>query len=111
MTFYSRPVAFFTLDKQRTAAVFAEQTVRTIELTLQLARSQDLTDNMRAAMRSRTSIDLATGIIMGQNRCSQDKAFGILRQASNTRNHKLRDLANLIVEKAGGSTPNVHFEP
>jgi hypothetical protein len=111
VTFYAHPTAFFTLDRQRSATVFAEQAVRTIELTLQLTQSQDLTENMRAAMHFRTSIDLATGIIMAQNQCSQDKAFGILRQASNTRNSKLRDLAALIVEKAGGSAPRLHFTP
>jgi hypothetical protein len=99
VTFYAHPVGFFTPDRQRIAAVFAEQTLRTIELTLNLARSQNLTEDMRAAMQSRTSIDLATGIIMAQNRCSQDEAFGILKQVSSTRNSKLRDLATLIVEK------------
>jgi hypothetical protein len=111
VTFYAQPVGFFTPDRQRIAAVFAEQTLRTIELTLNLARSQHLTEDMRTAMHSRTTIDLATGIIMGQNRCSQDTAIGILKQASNTRNSKLRDLATLIVEKAGGHPPRLHFTP
>jgi hypothetical protein len=111
VTFYARPVGFFTPDRQRSAAVFAEQTLRAIDLTLNLNRSQVLTEDMRAAMQSRTSIDLATGIIMAQNRCSQDEAFGILRQASNTRNSKLRDLSALIVEKAGGHPPRLDFRP
>jgi AmiR/NasT family two-component response regulator len=50
------------------------------------------------------------GIIMGQNRCSQDEAFGILQSASNTRNMKLRDVASAIVASTGNSAPRTHFE-
>jgi AmiR/NasT family two-component response regulator len=48
-------------------------------------------------MESRTTIDLATGAIMAQNRCSQESAVRILRIASNTRNVKLRDIAASVV--------------
>ncbi|WP_424991742.1 ANTAR domain-containing protein [Nesterenkonia salmonea] len=37
-------------------------------------------------MESRTTIDLAAGIIIGQNRCSQEEAIAILKKASNHRN-------------------------
>jgi AmiR/NasT family two-component response regulator len=52
---------------------------------------------LKAALESRTTIDLAIGIIMGQNRCSQEAAFKILKNASSTRNAKLRDVAATIV--------------
>jgi AmiR/NasT family two-component response regulator len=48
-------------------------------------------------MESRTTIDLATGAIMAQNRCIQETAIRILRIASNTRNVKLRDIAASVV--------------
>ena len=49
-------------------------------------------------MQHRTVIDLAVGIIMGQNRCgSQEEAVAILKTASNHRNMKLRDLAAELV--------------
>lgn len=48
-------------------------------------------------MESRTTIDLALGVIMGQNHCSQDAAFRILKNASSTRNVKLRENAAGIV--------------
>jgi AmiR/NasT family two-component response regulator len=59
---------------------------------------------MSAAMQSRTVIDLATGAIMAQNRCSQAAAFQVLREASNSRNVKLRDVAATVVSSVAGGT-------
>jgi AmiR/NasT family two-component response regulator len=38
-------------------------------------------------------IDQALGVVMGQNRCTADEAFDILRTISQNRNGKLRDVA------------------
>lgn len=54
-------------------------------------------------MASRSVIDQALGIIMGQNRCTATDAFDILRAASNHRNIKLRDIANEIVTRVSGT--------
>jgi AmiR/NasT family two-component response regulator len=62
-----------------------------------MAHLSEARDNLKAALESRTTIDLAVGIIMGQNRCSQEAAFKILKNASRTRNVKLRDVAATIV--------------
>ena len=53
-------------------------------------------------MASRTIIDQAIGILMGQQRCNAAQAFAILRTASQTRNRKLRDIAADIVTSVGG---------
>ena len=53
-------------------------------------------------MESRTIIDTAVGIIIAQNRCSQEDAINLIKSASSTRNLKLRDVAAAIVESAGG---------
>jgi AmiR/NasT family two-component response regulator len=58
---------------------------------------------MVGACESRTTIDLATGIIMEQIRCSQDEAFTLLRNASQSRNQKLHDVANDILNNRPGS--------
>ena len=47
-------------------------------------------------MKSRTVINLATGILMAQSRCSQSEAFELLTKVSNTRNVKLRIVAEEI---------------
>jgi GAF domain-containing protein len=111
VNFYARPVAFFTSDRQRVASVFAEQVGTSIEMRLRLAQHEELSANMRSAMESRTSIDMATGIIIAQNRCTQEEASAILKRASNARNVKLRELAQQIVIHATGSAPTTHFTP
>jgi len=40
------------------------------------------------------------GVIMGQNRCTAEEAFVVLRQASQHRNVKLRAVAERIVTSA-----------
>ncbi|MDF2050211.1 ANTAR domain-containing protein [Arthrobacter sp. Cr_A7] len=69
-----------------------------------MAKLQESRDGMSAAMQSRTVIDLATGAIMAQNRCSQAAAFQVLREASNSRNVKLRDVAATVVSSVAGGT-------
>jgi AmiR/NasT family two-component response regulator len=68
--------------------------------------------NLAAALESRTTIDLATGAIMAQNRCSQETAVRILKIASSTRNAKLRDVAaSVIASVADDPQVRTHFEP
>ena len=83
----------------------------TVRLAVRLARHRDTVADLQAAMESRTTIDLAVGIIMGQNRCTQDEAFEILRAASNHRNVKLRELAADLVTTVGRGPASTHFEP
>ena len=70
---------------------------KALNLSVRMAHMSDARDNLRAAMESRTTIDLAVGVVMGQNRCSQEAAFKILRNASSTRNVKLREVAATII--------------
>lgn len=109
LNFYARPAAFFTPERQHTAAVFAEQAGATARAHVRLKASEKLSDDLQAAMRSRTGIDIAIGIIVAQNRCSQDEAFGILKRASMARNIKLKDLAAGIITQAGGAGTRTHF--
>ncbi|HEX4102764.1 MAG TPA: ANTAR domain-containing protein [Pseudonocardiaceae bacterium] len=66
-----------------------------------------LTQHLETAMASRSVIDQAIGIIMGQNRCPATDGFEILRAASNHRNIKLRDVANEIVTRISGGPPDL----
>ncbi|MHA7264346.1 ANTAR domain-containing protein [Arthrobacter sp. TMN-37] len=74
-----------------------------LRLAVRIARLSDTDENLRAAMQARTTIDLAVGIIMAQNRCSQDSAMTILKAASSARNVKLREVAAAVVASAGHS--------
>ena len=55
-------------------------------------------------------IDLAVGILMGRNRCSQEEAVEILKTASNHRNVKLRDLAADLIASVSSAPPTTSFE-
>jgi AmiR/NasT family two-component response regulator len=79
-------------------------------LAVRIASAVQLAQDLEEAMKSRTAIDLAVGIIMGQQRCSQDEAFAILTRAASNRNEKLRKVAAELVEHLSGSGARTHFE-
>ena len=58
--------------------------------------------------RPRAVIYQALGVIMAQERCTQAKAFEILRTASQNTNLKLRDVAAAIVTSVSGEPPQPH---
>jgi AmiR/NasT family two-component response regulator len=64
-----------------------------------------MSDHLQTALVSRAVIDQALGIIMGQNRCSADEAFDVLRRTSQNRNIKLRDIAADMVTAVSGRPP------
>lgn len=79
-------------------------------LAVRMEKHRDAEADLKAAMASRTTIDLAVGIVMGQNRCTQEQAFDILRAASSNRNVKLRDLAAELVATVGQGPATTHFD-
>ncbi|MHA7240411.1 ANTAR domain-containing protein [Arthrobacter sp. TMS1-12-1] len=109
LNFYARPTAFFTPDRQRVAAVFASQAGNALEMAMRVARHQDAASDLYSAMETRTNIDIAVGIILGQSRCTQEEAFEMLQRASNTRRQKLSEVARELIVQATGSTPRTHF--
>ena len=80
-----------------------------LALALRLDGQAHRANNLQAAMESRTVVDLAAGIIMGQNNCSQDRAVEILRSVSNSRNVKIRDVAAGVVAVVTDRV-STHFE-
>ncbi|MHA7280111.1 GAF and ANTAR domain-containing protein [Arthrobacter sp. MDT2-2] len=94
-----------------TAETFVAQTSKALMLSVRLAQHSDSVTNLKAAMTSRTAIDIAIGIIMAQNRCSQVEALAILKSVSNSRNEKVRDIAASVVASIGQAEPETHFDP
>jgi hypothetical protein len=93
------------------AESFAVQGSSSLRLALRIAQLTDARDDLAAAMVSRTTINLAAGAIMAQNRCSQETAMAILKRASSTRNIKLRDLAaSVIASVTDNPTVTTHFD-
>ena len=110
LNFFASPAGVFSEAAVRDAAGFAEIAGHAVRLAAKVATIQGVAQDMEAAMKSRTAIDLACGIVIAQNRCTQSEAMRILVKASSTRNQKLRDLAEEIVVKASGEKPQTHFD-
>lgn len=72
---------------------------KVMSLAIRLESAQGLNRDLLQAMRSRTAINLATGILMAQSQCSQPEAFKLLLKVSNTRNIKLRIVAEEILRR------------
>lgn len=106
----TRAHGFSGIDIDR-AEQFAIQANTSLRLALRIAQLTDARNDLTTAMKSRTTIDLAAGIIMAQNRCSQATAMSILKNASSARNIKLRDVAATVVASVSSDTTvNTHFE-
>ncbi|MFE4542245.1 ANTAR domain-containing protein [Arthrobacter sp. NPDC056727] len=113
LNFFAMQSGLFTAEAINEATVFADMAGQALRLAVRIATADLLAEDLKTALESRTAIDLATGIIMEQNRCSQDEAFAVLRNASQNRNEKLHDIAEGIVNNREGAretTSATHFE-
>ena len=110
LSLYAEQPGRFDADAVAMAESHAGLILKPLRLAVRLAAKDEQFTDLLAAMESRTTIDLAVGIVMGQNRCSQDEAFSILRSASSRSNIKLRELAVRIVESVGETQPRTHFD-
>jgi GAF domain-containing protein len=110
LNLYSMAPDAFGEGARETAGLFAREASRSLRLAVRIANLTETGENLKSAMDSRTTIDLAVGIIMAQNRCSQEAAMTILKAASSARNIKLRDVAAAVVASTGGSAPTTHFD-
>ena len=104
VTFYSPRTQAFSDDDSERAHRFAADAAPALLLALRIAQLGESRDDLAAAMQSRTIIDLAIGAIMAQNRCGREAAFKILRNTSNNRNMKIRDVAAAVVASIAGDT-------
>ncbi len=98
-----RPEAFSD-EYVAAARRFASEASAALLLALRISQLSESRDDLAAAMQSRTIIDMAIGAIMAQNRCPRDAAFKILRNTSNNRNKKIRDVAAALIGSIAGDT-------
>ena len=107
---YSRRAHRFEERVLKFAEDFVSQTSLALRLAVRFAHYSETAANLRATLESRTVIDMAVGIIMAQNRCSQQDAFDILKAASSTRNTKLHDVAAAVVNALGQGPVRTHYD-
>jgi hypothetical protein len=89
---------------------YTREISQALRLAVRFSLHTDSAANLRATLESRTIIDIAVGIVMAQNRCSQDAAVRILTEASSNSNTKLRDIAKSLVDSVGGSGTRTHYQ-
>jgi GAF domain-containing protein len=109
LNFYAASPRAFTSDAQVLAEGFATQAAKALQMVLRVSQHATTSSNLLAAMESRTTIDIAIGIIMGQNRCTQAEAYTMLSRASNARNVKVREIAQRIVSGISAQPAETHF--
>lgn len=103
LNIYSTRVEAFDHGLSDTLDVFAAQAAAALAMVLRQARQDQVTSQLEQAIASRTVIDQALGILMAQQRCTADEAFGLLRAHSQNTNRKMRDVAAELVERVSGS--------
>jgi GAF domain-containing protein len=108
LNLYARGVAAFGAAQRRRAESLAENASGALSLMLRLASYSELTEQLRSSLTSRAVIYQALGVIMAQERCTQARAYEILRTASQHSNIKLRDVASAIVTSVSGEPPEPH---
>jgi hypothetical protein len=102
LNLYSPARQAFDHETLHRATLFAEEVARTLPAAVRLFEADERASHLEQALASRSTIDQAIGVLMSQNQCTPDVAFGILRRASQNRNIKLRDVAAAIIERYTG---------
>lgn len=110
LAFFAASAQVFPLPVIAEARNFADAAGRGLRLVLELQATSARASDLQLALESRTSIDIACGVIMAQNRCSYNDAITIIAKASSHRNVKLRKVAEGILENLPGGAPRTHFE-
>lgn len=106
LNLYAGPPAAFEDADLTALRSLAAQATGGIALAQRIADTQEFADQLQTAMQSRSVIDQALGVVMGQNRCTAQEAFTILRSASRHRNIKLRDLCRELITGVTGRPPD-----
>jgi GAF domain-containing protein len=105
LNLYSTVPAAFAGPQRAPAEAFAEHCTAALTVSLRQMRQMQVQHQLAEAMVSSSIIDQAIGILMSQQRCNAATAFDLLRQASQNRNRKLRDIAADIITNVSGEPP------
>lgn len=112
LNLYSTRPHGFDDDALRAIGLTAAHIAVLLSAAIHSAHQSELTEQLRAAMASRSLIDQALGIIMCQRRCDRDAAFDVLRGNSQRRNVKLVTVAADTIRAVTGAEPAPpHFNP
>jgi GAF domain-containing protein len=97
LNFYATAPRAFRADDEASAARWAGQATGALTVALRIADSDERAQSLLGGLDTRATIGQAVGLLMAQERCTADRAFDLLRIASQRRNVKLRDVAAGVV--------------
>lgn len=95
---YSTHPGSYDARHESTLQMLADQAGVVLANVEGYVEEQELSEQLKDALRSRDVIGQAKGILMAREGIDDEAAFAMLRQASQTLNVKLRDIAAAIVE-------------
>lgn len=97
LNLYATEPRVFSADDEATGARWAGQATGALTVALRIADSDHRADSLLGGLDTRATIGQAVGLLMAQERCTAERAFDLLRIASQRRNIKLRDVAAGLV--------------
>jgi len=105
LNLYSRGEDAFSEEDQQHAETFALQAAVVLANAQAYWDARTLSERLTEAMRSRAVIEQAKGILMAQSHAGPERAFDMLRIASQRENRKLREIAQEIVDRHSRESP------
>jgi GAF domain-containing protein len=96
LNLYATEPRVFDAD-EATAYRWAEQATGALAVALRIADSDSRAESLLGGLDTRATIGQAVGLLMAQERVPAERAFDLLRIASQRRNVKLRDVAAGVV--------------
>jgi GAF domain-containing protein len=105
LNLYSRRPGAFTDHAWAVGTVLAAHAA----IALSAAREHERAEQLEDALRSNREIGIAIGVLMARSGVTEDRAFALLRQASQHLHRKLRDVAAGVVHT--GELPEVPPAP
>ncbi len=95
LNLFARRGSFSDQDHEVAQNLAAQATVA-LRNAMAFEKAQALAGQLRTGLASRDMIGQAKGILMAQRRITAEQAFTLLVEASQRRNHKLRDVAEEV---------------
>ncbi|MET0187650.1 MAG: GAF and ANTAR domain-containing protein, partial [Pseudonocardia sediminis] len=101
LNLFSRTVAAFTAHDRDVGAVLAAHAA----VAMAAARQRERAEQLDTALATSRRIGIAMGVLMARRSVTEQRAFDLLREESQHRNTKLRDVAEAVVATGELPTP------
>ena len=95
-------IQMFGAEQRRQSEMFAARAAGAVQVLIRHARDSEWLNQLESALQSRSVMDQASGLMMGQQRCSAEEAFVVLRMQSQNFNTPLRQVAAELIERITG---------